>query len=248
MLYLCTVFRIKQNNNNKNSNNKNEKRMKNIEFRAVSKFGSTFVEKIDGRKLTRFVAKEAAKRNVSEHKVIRDFVETIFDKYNAEEEIISYKFTWLNEFNSKGIIERSELEIIDGKEFTRVQRTSDNKYNYKDANGKALFNEWYEWVGHFYNGFAVIEREGDYFSNFIDKNGKLLSEEWFLRAYNFKDGLARVERKGNLMNFIDKNGKLLSEEWFDWADDFFEGFAKVRRTNGEQAKIDKNGKIVSIIK
>ena len=164
--------------------------MKNIEFSAVSKFGLTFTEKIDGRKLTHFVKKEAAKRNVSEHKVIRDFVETIFDKYNAEEEIISYKFTWLDEFNSKGIIERSELEIIDGKEYTRQYRLSDGKYNYQDANGKTLFNEWFEWIGHFYEGFALVEREEDYFSNFIDKNGKLLSEEWFLKAYNFKDGLA----------------------------------------------------------
>ena len=218
--------------------------MKNIEFNATGKFGSTFVEKIDGRKLTRFVAKEAAKRNVNEHKVIREFVETIFDKYHSKEEITSYEFTWLNQFNSKCKIAQSEIEIIEGKDYTRQYRLEDGKYNYKDANGKTLFNEWFEWIGHFYEGFAVIEREGDYFSNFIDKDGKLLSEEWFLRAYNFKDGFARVERKGNLMNFIDKNGKLLSEEWFEWADDFFEGFAKVRRANGEQAKIDKNGKIV----
>ena len=201
--------------------------MKNIEFRATGKFGSTFEEKIDGRKLTRFVAKEAAKRNVSEHKVIRDFVETIFDKYHSKEEITSYEFTWLNQFNSKCTIAQSEIEIIEGKDYTRQYRF-DGKYNYKDANGKTLFNEWYEWIGHFYDGFAVIEREGDYFSNFIDKNGKLLLKEWFLRAYNFKDGFARVERKGNLMNFIGKDGKLLSEEWFDWADDFFEGFARVK--------------------
>ena len=201
--------------------------MKNIEFRATGKFGSTFEEKIDGRKLTRFVAKEAAKRNVSEHKVIRDFVETIFDKYHSKEEITSYEFTWLDQFNSKCTIAQSEIEIIEGKDYTRQYRF-DGKYNYKDANGKTLFNEWYEWIGHFYDGFAVIEREGDYFSNFIDKNGKLLLKEWFLRAYNFKDGFARVERKGNLMNFIGKDGKLLSEEWFDWADDFFEGFARVK--------------------
>ena len=218
--------------------------MKNIEFRATSKYGLTFVEKIDGRKLTRFVAKEAAKRNVSEHKVIREFVETIFDKYHSKEEITSYEFTWLDQFNNKCKIAQSEIEIIEGKEYTRQYRLEDGKYNYKDANGKTLFNEWFEWIGHFFEGFARVERKGDYFSNFIDKNGKLLSEEWFLRAYNFFEGFARVERKGNLMNFIDKDGKILSEEWFYWADDFFEGFAKVRRTNGEQAKIDKNGKIV----
>ena len=222
--------------------------MKNIEFRATDKFGKTYSEKLNGRKLTRFIAKEAAKRNINEHQVIRDFVDYYFDKYYSDKEITSYEFTWLDQFNSKGIIERSELEIIEGKEYTRQYRLSDGKYNYKDANGKALLNEWYEWISHFFEGFAVIEREGDYFTNFIDKDGKSLCEEWFLKAYYFKDGFARVERKGNLMNFIDKNGKLLSEEWFEWADDFEDGFAVVRRTNGEQAKIDKNGKIVSISK
>ena len=222
--------------------------MKNIELRTTNKFGVTNTEKFDGRKLTRFVAKEAAKRNVNEHKVIRDFVDYYFDKYYSDKEITSYEFTWLNKFNSRCKIAQQGIEIVmrnNKKEiFKRVQRFSDRKYNYTDENNKALFNEWYEWVGHFFEGFAVIEREGDYFSNFIDKKGKILSEEWFLRAYNFKDGFARVERKGNLMNFIGKDGKILSEEWFDWADDFKDGFARVRRTNGEQAKIDKNGKIV----
>ena len=41
--------------------------MKNIEFRATSKYGLTFVENIDGRKLTRLVSKEAAERNISEY-------------------------------------------------------------------------------------------------------------------------------------------------------------------------------------
>ena len=183
--------------------------MKNIEFKAVSKFGSTFAEKIDGRKLTRFVAKEAAKRNVSEHKVIRDFVETIFYKYHSNEEITSYEFTWLNQFNSKCTIAQSELEIIEGKEYTRQYRLIDKKYNYKDANGKTLFNEWFEWIGHFYDGYAVIEREGDYFSNFIDKNGKLLSEEWFDWADDFEDGFARVKRANGEQAKIDKTGKIV---------------------------------------
>ena len=223
--------------------------MKNIEFKATDKFGKTYSEKLNGRKLTRFVAKEAAKRNINEHQVIRDFVDYHFDKYYSDKEITSFEFTWLDQFNSRCKIEQQGIEIVminNKKEiFKRVQRFSDGKYNYTDKNNKALFNEWYEWVSHFYEGFAIVEREEDYFINFIDKNGKLLSEEWFVRADYFKDGFARVERKEDyFINFIDKNGKLLSEEWFDWADDFFEGFARVKRTNGEQAKIDKNGNIV----
>ena len=187
--------------------------MKNIEFRAVSKFGLTFIEKIDGRKLTRFVAKEAAKRNVSEHKVIRDFVDYHFDKYYSDKEITSYEFTWLDQFNSRCKIAQQGIEIVmrnNKKEiFKRVQRFSDRKYNYTDKNNKALFNEWFEWIGYFYEGFALVEREGDYFTNFINKQGKLLSEEWFVRAFDFKDGFADVERTSGESCKIDKNGKIV---------------------------------------
>ena len=167
--------------------------MKNIEFKATDKYGKTYSEKLNGRKLTRFVAKEAAKRNINEHKVIRDFVDYHFDKYYSDKEITSFEFTWLNQFNSSCKIVQQGLEIVmrnNKKEiFKRVQRLSDNKYNYKDANGKTLFNEWYEWVSHFYEGFALIEieREGDY----------------------FKDGFADVERTNGEQAKIDKTGKII---------------------------------------
>ena len=222
--------------------------MKNIEFRATDKFGKTYSEKLNGRKLTHFVAKEAAKRNINEHKVIREFVETIFDKYYSDKEITSYEFTWLDKFNSKCKIAQQGIEIVmrNNKKdiFKRVQRFSDRKYNYTDDNNKALFNEWYDWVGHFFEGYALVERE-DYLTNFIDKNGKILSEEWFVRAYDFKEGLAEIHRKGGLCNFINKDGKIISNEWFRYVDYFDEyGLALVERANGEQAKIDKNGNIV----
>ena len=222
--------------------------MKNIEFRATDKFGKTYSEKLNGRKLTRFVAKEAAKRNINEHKVIRDFVDYHFDTYYSDKEITSYEFTWLDQFNSRCKIAQQGIEIVmrnNKKEiFKRVQRFSDGKYNYTDKNNKALFNEWYEWVSHFYDGFAIVEREEDYLTNFIDKNGKLLSEEWFIWVDYFKDGLAEIHRKGGLCNFINKDGKIISSEWFRYVSNFKDGFADVERTNGEQAKIDKNGKIV----
>ena len=220
--------------------------MKNIEFKAIDKFGKTYSEKLNGRKLTRFVAKEAAKRNVNEHKVIRDFVDYHFDEYYSDKEITSYEFTWLSQCNNKCKIVQQGIEIVminNKKEiFKRVQRFSDRKYNYTDNNNKALFNEWYDWVGHFFEGFALVER--DYFTNFIDKQGKLLSKEWFVRAYDFKDGLAEIHSKGGLCNFINKDGKIISNEWFRYVSNFKDGFADVERANGEQCKIDKNGKIV----
>ena len=197
--------------------------MRNIEFRTTDKFGLTCIEKLNGRKLTRFVKKEAVERNVSESQVIRDFVENHFVKYYSDKEITSFEFTWLDEFNHSHKIEQYNIVLVNKEIFTKVQREIDSnsnkyKYNYYNyTNCKELFNEWYDWVSLFHSGFAVVEKEddnGDYLCNFIDKNGKILSEEWF--------------------------------KWVDYFDN--DGLADVERTNGEQAKIDKNGKIVSIIK
>ena len=193
--------------------------MKNIEFRAINEFGEIFSEKLDGRKLTHFVAKEAKERNVRESQVIRDFVENHFIEYYSDKEITSFEFTWLDEFNRRCKIEQYNIVIANKEIFTKVQReinSNSNKYKYNYYNykcGKELFNEWYDWISDFYEGFALVEREddnGDYFINFVDKQGNILSEEWFVRA-----------------------------DYFD------NGFAKVQRTNGESCKIDKNGKIVS---
>ena len=192
--------------------------MKNIEFKATDNFGKTYSEKLNGRKLTRFVEKEAKERNVSESQVIRDFVENHFFEYYSDKEITSYEFTWRDEFNRPCKIEQYNIVLVNKEIFTKVQREIDSnnnkyKYNYYDyTNDKELFNEWFDWIGDFYDGFAIVEREDD--------NGDYLR------------------------NFIDKDGKILSKEWFKWVDYFRDGFADVQRTNGECCKIDKTGKIV----
>lgn len=195
--------------------------MRNIEFRVTNEFGETFSEKLDGRKFTRFVKKEAAERNVRENHVINDFIKNnLLDKYLSKGDITSYELTWRDEFNRHCKIEQYDIVIINKETYAKVQRVIDyntNKYqyNYYDyTNGKHLFNEYYDWVSLFHGGFAVVEKEddnGDYLRNFIDKNGKILSSEWF--------------------------------RWVDYFDN--DGYAVVQRTNGEQVKIDKNGKIVS---
>ena len=132
------------------------------------------------------------------------------------------------------------------EELAIVKRLSDRKYNFIDANGKLLLDEWYDFVSDFYGEVAVIVRgDGDF--NLINKQGKLLSEQWFEFVDDFKAGLARVKRSTDkLWNFIGENGKFLSEQWFEWIDDFKDGFAEVKRTNGEYFKIDKQGKILVV--
>ena len=195
--------------------------MRNIEFKVTNEFGENFIEKLDGRKFTRFVKKEAAERNVRENKVINDFIKNLLDKYLSlsKGEITSYELTWRDEFNRPCKIEQYNIVIINKETYSIVRREIDsnsNKYQYNYynyTNNKLLFSEYYDWVSLFHGGFAVVQREDD--------NGDYLC------------------------NFIDKQGKILSEEWFKWVDYFKDGFANVQRTNGEQVKIDKNGKIVS---
>ena len=101
-----------------------------------------------------------------------------------------------------------------------------DKYNLIDKQGKFLFEQWFEWVGIFHDGFAKVQRtNGEW--NFIDKDGKFLSEQWFELVDDFKEGFAVVEKTIGLRNFIGKDGKLLSEQWFSDAHSFNDGLAVV---------------------
>lgn len=181
--------------------------MRNIELRTTNKFGVTNTEKFNGRKLTRFVAKEAAERNISEYQVIRELFKNHFITYYSDKEITSYEFSWRDEFNYKCKNEQIDIEVIDDEIFTRVYR-EDGKYNYTNAKGEALFNEWFEFVGIFYEGFAIVQRE-DYLCNFIDKQGNILSDEWFYSVDIFQDGFAVVQRTNGELCKIDKTGKIV---------------------------------------
>ena len=118
-----------------------------------------------------------------------------------------------------------------------------DKYNLIDKQGKFLFEQWFEWVGIFHDGFAKVQRtNGEW--NFIDKDGKFLSEQWFELVDDFKEGFAIVEKTIGLRNFIGKDGKLLYEQWFSDAHSFNDGLAVVQRGDGKLVKIDKTGKLI----
>lgn len=53
-----------------------------------------------------------------------------------------------------------------------AKRVSDKKYNFLDANRNYLFDEWFDWVGIFYDGLAVVKRTNGELAK-IDKNGKI---------------------------------------------------------------------------
>ena len=103
------------------------------------------------------------------------------------------------------------METTKKEELTKVQRLNDGKCNLIDANGKILSDKWFEWIGDFYDEFALVERENNKYKN-IDKQGKILSEEWFRYADYFDEyDLAEVYRTNGEWAKIDKNGKIVSE-------------------------------------
>lgn len=100
------------------------------------------------------------------------------------------------------------MEETNKEEFTRVQRTSDSKYNYIGKDGKLLSEQWFKWADDFKDGFARVQREDSKY-NYITKDGKIISSEWFDYVdYFYEYDFAVVLRTNGEWNFIDKTGKI----------------------------------------
>ena len=67
----------------------------------------------------------------------------------------------------------------------------DGKWNFINAEGKLLSEQWFDDTYRFSEGFAVVTLDRKY--NFINTKGKMLSEQWFDDAWNFSDGFAVVK-------------------------------------------------------
>ena len=170
---------------------------------------------------------------------------------NLDTNVAATEITILEEINIDEVIETTEwwktnnvLNLLYYQEnFARVQRAN-GEWNFIDANGNYLFNEWFYWLGNFCEGFARVQRaNGEW--NFIDKDGNYLFNEWFYYLENFNDGLAKVRRSDEKYNFIDIKGKILSKQWFIDAHSFNDGLAKVQREDYLYNLIDRQGDILS---
>ena len=103
------------------------------------------------------------------------------------------------------------MEETKKEELTRVQRTSDSKYNFISKDGKLLSDKWYNWADDFKDGFARVQREDKQY-NYITKDGKIISSEWFNYVdYFYEYDFAVVLRTNGEWNFIDKTGKIALE-------------------------------------
>ena len=106
---------------------------------------------------------------------------------------------------------------------------------------KLLFDQWFEYLDNFHDGFARVKLNRKY--NFIDTKGNIRFDQWFDYVENFHDGFAKVELNGKY-NFIDTKGNILADQWFDYVEDFHDGFARVR-LNRKYNFIDTKGNILA---
>ena len=106
---------------------------------------------------------------------------------------------------------------------------------------KLLFDQWFEYLDNFHDGFARVKLNRKY--NFIDTKGNIRFNQWFEYLENFHDGFAKVELNGKY-NFIDTKGNILADQWFDYVDNFHDGFVCVE-LNGKYNFIDTEGNILA---
>ena len=105
---------------------------------------------------------------------------------------------------------------------------------------KLLFDQWFDYLDNFHDGFARVKLNRKY--NFIDTKGNILADQWFDYVENFHDGFARV-KLNRKYNFIDTEGNIRFDQWFDYVYDFHDGFAWVS-LNGYEHLIDTKGNII----
>ena len=136
---------------------------------------------------------------------------------------ISYFFSkWIKkELSESQIVENSVVKENGDYELFK----KDGRYNFKNADGKYLSNQWFNYAGIFPNGCAPIELNGKW--NFINQNGEYISKEWFSNEYPFSEGWGAVENN-NKWNYISPDGKYLSNNWYDQCYPFFDGWGRVK--------------------
>ena len=138
----------------------------------------------------------------------------------------------------------------------------DEKYGYRDADGKVVIAPIYEDVEAFHEGRAAVLLHSEWTGGtehspygrdimwdgiseewgYIDESGKLITSARFDEAGDFCEGLARVSGDGGY-GFIGRDGKFVVRPQFREASDFSRGVALVRLPD-RWGYIDRAGKVI----
>jgi hypothetical protein len=125
--------------------------------------------------------------------------------------------------------------------FARVKLNE--KWNFINADGQLLSNQWYDEISYFRSGCARVYIDGKGW-NFINTEGQLLSNQWYDEVESFSEGFARVILNKKC-NFITTEGQLLSNQWYDEVESFYEGFARVNIKGKGWNFINTKGQILT---
>ena len=94
--------------------------------------------------------------------------------------VAATEITILEEISIKGLLNIAEwwkhenvLDLLYWSDGLAQIRNCESKYNFIDKDGKLLSDEWFEFAGIFYDGFAVVQRNNGEQTK-IDKNGKIV--------------------------------------------------------------------------
>lgn len=137
--------------------------------------------------------------------------------------------------------------------FRRVE--TEKGFNFLDAEGNLLSDEWFDDASDFYDGFATVTKKMDNNikkSNFIDANGNFVLKEWQLfnkySSYVHGDVIV-LELKTDKMDLLDRNGRRLVNPKFEHIHRFNGSTALAVNYNQRRLESihDKNYKEYSII-
>lgn len=117
---------------------------------------------------------------------------------------------------------------------------SNNKWGYKDKDGKVVIQPQYNSAANFFEGLARVRLGYKY--GYIDQMGTVVIEPLFGWAGSFSEGLARVMNNSKF-GYIDKKGEFVNQQPFDGALDFSEGLAAVM-IDKKWGYINKRGELV----
>lgn len=111
--------------------------------------------------------------------------------------------------------------------------------------GKALYDQRYEFVGEFKNNLAVVKNFGMQADAFhIRKDGTPAYPQRYVSVSTYSEGLARVSVDGEKYTYIDQIGEEITDATFIDAYDFEGGIAKVQIENGDEVHISRDGSLL----
>jgi len=117
---------------------------------------------------------------------------------------------------------------------------SNNKWGYKDKDGKVVIQPQYNSAANFFEGLARVRLGYKY--GYIDQMGTVVIEPLFGWAGSFSEELARVMNNSKF-SYINQEGKFVNQQPFDGALDFSEGLAAVM-IDKKWGYINKRGELV----